>query len=463
LSQPLRQFFSADEADSLLKEIIDWTGGQPFLTQKVCNLLCKFPLKGDLTALIQTFVINNWEAQDIPQHFKTIRDRILSNTEQQPAALLGVVQQILQSSKDLTGLKADNSNLQMALCLTGLVVKRQGVLQIYNPIYAEIFNLAWVEQELAQLRPYSENISAWFNTEKKDVSRLLRGQALQDALQWARGKNLPIDDDEFLEACRAEEAKQKEKAAQRQRLKVLLIVVLVSLIVTLLGAGFGAVQWQNAEITKNKAQRSQSLFLSNLSHQQVKQGDAVTGMLLALDALPQSVDKPNRPYVTEAYDALYYASTQPRERLSVQHQNSVSTAVFSPDGKTFVTASADKTAKVWNASSGQLLFTLTGHEAEVWSAVYSPDGKTIVTTSNDNTAKLWNASNGQLLFTLTGHEAEVWSAVYSPDGKTIVTASWDKTAKIWHILSPQELIDYANANVPRQLTPEQRKKFFLDE
>jgi hypothetical protein len=200
---------------------------------------------GDLTTLIQKCVIDNWEAQDIPQHFKTIRDRILSNTEQQPAALLAIVQQILQTGKELTGLKADNSSLQMALCLTGLVVKRQGVLQIYNPIYAKIFNLAWVEQELAQLRPYSENISAWFNTEKKDVSRLLRGQALQDALQWARGKNLPIADDEFLEACRAEEAKQKEKAAQR--LKNFFKITVLLLIIALLGAVFGLFQWSGKQ------------------------------------------------------------------------------------------------------------------------------------------------------------------------------------------------------------------------
>jgi hypothetical protein len=556
LAQPLRQFFSAEAADSLLKEIIDWTGGQPFLTQKVCDLVCNeartsSPLRtgsseADLAALIQKSVIENWEAQDIPPHFKTIRDRILGNTEQQPAALLAVYQQVLDlpGFKNLEGLKADNSSVQMALCLTGLVVKRNGFLQVYNRIYAQIFNLAWVEKALAQLRPYAENLSAWLSSAKQDSSRLLRGQALQDALLWARGKNLPVDDVAFLEACREEEAAQKEKAAKR--LKFSLSIALILLVFSLLGGGFGVTQWKKAEVAKNlehgakeKVLRIQSLFLADLSRQETEKGDAVTGMLLALEALPKNMTMTNRPYVQQAYDALYHASSHQRERLRVQHDATVNSATFSPDGKTFVTASDDCTAKVWNTDAGKLLFTLKGHQNRVRSAVYSSDGKTILTIS-DNMAKVWNAQNGKLLFmsighkddigntiyeangkktitisdgytgevlyapngktklavfnngdvdiydvvrndkllfTLKGHSSKVLSAAYVPDGKSIVTIFDDNSAKVWNIkpakelstlfknhnIAPQELIDYARAHVTRQLTPAQRKQFFLDE
>jgi len=69
--------------------------------------------------------------------------------------------------------------------------------------------------------------------------------------------------------------------------------------------------------------------------------------------------------------------------------------------------SNDQTARVWNASSGQLLATLQGHTGSVQSAVLSPDGHRIVTASEDKTAGGWNASSGQLLATLQGHTDNV--------------------------------------------------------
>jgi len=106
-------------------------------------------------------------------------------------------------------------------------------------------------------------------------------------------------------------------------------------------------------------------------------------------------------------------------------------AQYSPDGKSFVTASGDRTAKIWDSSTGKLIHTLQGHTAPVFWARYSTDGKYIVTTSGDSTAKIWDVSNGELLFNLVGHRSSVSYAQFSPDGKYIVTASDDKTAKKW--------------------------------
>jgi dipeptidyl aminopeptidase/acylaminoacyl peptidase len=112
----------------------------------------------------------------------------------------------------------------------------------------------------------------------------------------------------------------------------------------------------------------------------------------------------------------------------------VLSAQFSRDGLRIVTASWDKTARVWDAATGQSLVTLAGHEAGVKHAQFSPDGARIVTASGDKTARVWDAATGQSLVTLAGHEAGVWSAQFSPDGARIVTASRDKTARIWTIL-----------------------------
>ena len=76
---------------------------------------------------------------------------------------------------------------------------------------------------------------------------------------------------------------------------------------------------------------------------------------------------------------------------------------------------------------------LEDHTCGVRSAAFSPDGKKIVTASYDKTAKIWDASTGECLHTLEGHTNWVCSAAFSPDGKKIVTASYDNTAKIWQL------------------------------
>jgi WD40 repeat protein len=73
--------------------------------------------------------------------------------------------------------------------------------------------------------------------------------------------------------------------------------------------------------------------------------------------------------------------------------------------------------------------------------VFSPDGQRIVTASADKTARLWNAANGQLLAKLEGHTARVNRAVFSPDGQRIVTASDDATARVYRVLLLSDLVD----------------------
>lgn len=103
-----------------------------------------------------------------------------------------------------------------------------------------------------------------------------------------------------------------------------------------------------------------------------------------------------------------------------------------------ITASDDTTAKIWNTSTGELLFTLSGHRGVVNYAVFSPDGQYVATSSTDNTAKIWNANTGELLQTLTGHSANVVRVVWSGDSTRVATASADNTVKVWDVASGTE-------------------------
>ena len=98
------------------------------------------------------------------------------------------------------------------------------------------------------------------------------------------------------------------------------------------------------------------------------------------------------------------------------HEDAVQSAAFNSDGSRIVTGSGDKTARIWEAATGNEITVLRGHEHWVNSAVFSPDGTRIVTASRDETARIWDAVTGKEITVLRGHENSVSSAALSHEG-----------------------------------------------
>jgi len=99
--------------------------------------------------------------------------------------------------------------------------------------------------------------------------------------------------------------------------------------------------------------------------------------------------------VPEVEDLTHRALAMPRMRLALSgHRELVVSVAWSPDGKSLATASADRTAKVWDVATGRELLTLAGHTDFVRSVAWSPDGRRLATVSADRTARVWAASAG---------------------------------------------------------------------
>ena len=135
----------------------------------------------------------------------------------------------------------------------------------------------------------------------------------------------------------------------------------------------------------------------------------------------------NHPMVPFLLKRLHFPST-----TLEGHTDRVISAQFNQAGDKIVTASGDKTAKIWDTKTGDCLATLKGHTTYVRSAQFNQAGDKIVTASWDNTAKIWDAKTGDCLATLEGHTSYVISAQFNQAGDKIVTASNDNTAKIWN-------------------------------
>lgn len=473
------------DPQAAIATILHWTGGQPFLTQKLCQLVVKEwesgrvdewmsdgkrnhpsahpPIPPSLHPLIDrlvhTHILHNWEAQDEPEHLKTIRDRLLRNP-QKAGQLLGLYQQILQQGT----IAADGSSEQTELRLSGLVVQQQGILKIYNRIYQQVFNRDWLETQLAKLRPYAEALNAWVAANRQDESRLLGGEALQDALTWSRNQHLSDLDYRFLAASQELEkrvaqqalavkeeesqilaaanntlnlAKQKAQDeltnAKRVAKRIIGMGSLI-LVASLSVAAIVSLQVQQAqrELAETNA------VLSSVYSQIALNSRPLDALLHALQAGHQlqtlQQEKSVTPTVyTQVVSTLQEAIYNAREyNLFSGHSGRVSSVRFSPNGNLIASASADKTIKLWDVN-GKLLKTLKGHRNTVWSVNFSPDGKLLASTGNDGTIKVWNVAAGTAIKTLQAHNPRLASVSFSPNGKILSVTSWNGTVGLFDL------------------------------
>ncbi|PTL76439.1 TIR domain-containing protein [Vitiosangium sp. GDMCC 1.1324] len=119
------------------------------------------------------------------------------------------------------------------------------------------------------------------------------------------------------------------------------------------------------------------------------------------------------------------------------HPDDVNGCAVTPDGRLVVSASLDKTLKVWEVKTGRKLATLVGHGESVNGCAVTPDGRRVVSASDDKTLKVWRVETGRELATLEGHGDSVNGCAVTADGRRVVSASWDKTLRVWDLDSGQ--------------------------
>jgi WD40 repeat protein len=254
---------------------------------------------------------------------------------------------------------------------------------------------------------------------------------LAAADKLAAFKQLETDGIALSEPVRNFIARSAQRERRATRIKQASVGAIALLAIFASVAGWVASRKQHeAEYQTSEALHAQARLLTEAAAQRLSDNDLAGAQGIILEVLrdPKYAARSN-PDAINVFQEMRAADKQ--IAVLSGHTGFVEFAAYSPDGARIVTASDDKTARIWDARSGKQLAILSGHEGAVNHVTYSPDGNRIVTASNDKTTRVWDARTGAQLLVLVGHDAFVNFAVYSTDGARIVTASDDKTARIW--------------------------------
>jgi WD40 repeat protein len=433
---PLAQGLGRDPKTSqaLLQRALYWTGGHPYLTQRLCQALAADPSVTSVSGVdrhCQALFLSA-AAQEKDDNLLFVRERLLNSEAgslsegEVRAALLDLYGQIRTGKRVALD---DTNQLVSLLRLSGITRIEHGRLRVRNRIYERVFDRNWITQHMpdAELR-----------RQRAAYRRgLVRATAVASGVVAVMAGLMGFAWNQRNQARSAHRAATKLAAGRKTALVALrrqLYVAQMEQVPRAWETGNINLALELLEAQRPKAGQEDLRGFEWRYFWQLCQG----GQFLTLRATDHtgctafSPDGKTLAFVDGKTVRLWDVASHQDLATLQGHTRWVTGLGFSPDGRLLATSSEDATVRLWDLASRREVLHFKGSKYATCVA-FSPDGKTLAAGWGDHTAQLWDVASRRQLRTLKGHASAVLSLAFSPNGKILATGSVDATVRLWDL------------------------------
>ncbi|MBL8207784.1 MAG: AAA-like domain-containing protein [Blastocatellia bacterium] len=420
---PLSHGLGRDErtVQKLLKRILYWTGGHPYLTQRLCQAVAadaNVQDAGGVDRLCEELFFTT-RARERDDNLLFVRERLLKS-EADRAALLDLYKKLRENKR----VKDDETNpLISVLRLSGITRVTQGLLYVRNRIYYRVFDREWV---LANL-PDAE-----VQRQKAAYRRGVMRTATIAAVMLAVVSSLALL--AYWQRNRAVES----EAAKRK--------LLYTAQMNLAGQ-----DWENGNIGRVRELLSANVPISGQQDergfewfhlwQQVNR-DLVTLDVPKIRTVYLSHDRKTLAVLSSGDEVLtlWDIATWKKLHTLKAGEGDLYFVAFSPDDRTLYSQGFTGKLKMWEISTGKEIRTVDLGSDTFRFLACSPDGKLLAITRMDGKVTLLDTDTGKEVRTFQAHKGFFMNHFFSPDGKQLITASGnEESVKIWEVNTATEI------------------------
>lgn len=428
---------------ALLKRVLYWTGGHPYLTQRLCQAIAEeesVSSTNDIDRLCEELFFTT-RARERDDNLLFVRERVL-RSEVDLMSLLSLYEQVRRGKRVRD---EEGNQLTGILRLSGITRVENGELKVRNRIYERVFDREWVAANLpdAEVRrqraAYRKGLIRATAVAAVIIAVIAslglaalkqRNRAVEESRRADRNAQHANSHAEKAQQALAGEAIERQRAeeqrteaeAQREQ------------------ADSQRIRAEQQELTNRRLLYAAQMGLA----QQAWENSNIDRMQELLTGyLPKAGQEDLRGFEWYYLWRLCHA-----ELRILPHSDALRSVVVSSDGKKLAALSNDGLVKFWDLATGRELFTLKSHRVKGWlSLALSPDGKKLVTGGDENPVQFWDTATGKELSALSNlpgwasHVLSGWddSLAFSPDGKKLATGHENGQAKIWEVATGKEL------------------------
>lgn len=449
---------------ALLKRILYWTGGHPYLTQRLCQATAADPnieSEADVDRLCEDLFFAQ-RARERDNNLLFVRERLL-RSEADVTSLLELYAKVRKRRR-----VSDNESdpLVGILRLSGITRVEAGRLRVRNRIYARVFDEAWIAADTPEAERRRQRAAyqrgVWRTALVSAFVLSLVGWLAFVAIEQARVNR------RLLDFTQLKLAPQEQQNVSAETVAELLTAAIYHTQMKL-----ALQEWDNANPDRAEelleASRPQPgmrdwrsfewYWLWRLTHGEVfrlQGSQRVVGatffdqQTLAIGEVVRAKTSGDDEYVINRY--RFAAPRQPSASASelssfrVPAGRNFSLVVFAPDRRLVAVDSLDgpnKIVTLWEVATGRQVASLKAHEQPITVIAFSPDGQRLATGDIDGNVKLWEATSGVEKLMIKWGRRRVWWAAFSPDGRQLATADGSQAVRLWDARTGRELRFFA--------------------